>query len=493
MQIYNSMHNRKETFTPVHPGVVNMYVCGITAYDLCHIGHARSAVVFDVMARYLRSLGYKLTFARNFTDVDDKIINRANELGLDSAAVAEKYIQAFHDDMDLLKVKRADIEPKATEHITDMVKLCERLIADGKAYSTPSGDVYFRVRSFSGYGKLSGRNIDDMRAGARVQPGEEKEDPLDFALWKAAKPGEPSWESPWGKGRPGWHIECSAMSEKHMPTPLDIHGGGQDLIFPHHENEIAQSESDLGHEFCRYWVHNGFVQINSEKMSKSLGNFKTIRDILEHCLPEVLRCFLLSRHYRSPIDFSFEAVDESEKNVKKIYETLKLIQEELGKDDPNKDQGKKAVAYIGLPEAIQELESLEKAFAEGMADDMNTAAALGHIFGVVRLVNRLLEDKKFRSAQGGRDLLLRVQKDFQAWSEILGVFDENPAEFLYTLRDFRVKRKGLSVAEIDGLVQQRIEARKNKDFAAADAIRKKIEELGLEVRDTPAGSVWDVI
>lgn len=487
MQLYNSLHNRKEIFTPVQPGVVNMYVCGITAYDLCHIGHARSAVVFDVLARYLRSLGYKLTFARNFTDVDDKIINRANELGLDSGVVAEKYIRAFHDDMDLLKVKRADIEPKATEHIAEMIALCEKLIAGGEAYSTPSGDVYFRVRSFPGYGKLSGRNVDDMRAGARVQPGEEKEDPLDFALWKAAKPGEPFWESPWGKGRPGWHIECSAMSEKYMPTPLDIHGGGQDLIFPHHENEIAQSESALGHEFCRYWVHNGFVQINSEKMSKSLGNFKTIRDILEHCLPEVLRCFLLSRHYRSPIDFSFEALDEAEKNVKKIYETLKLIQEELTKDQPDAALGQT------FPEAAQELENLEKAFAEGLDDDMNTAAALGHTFGAVRLVNRLLEDKKFRSSRSGRELLQRAHKDFQAWSGILGLFDENPNEFLGKLRDFRVKRKGLSVDGIETLMRQRVEARKNKDFAAADALRGKLEELGLEVRDTPTGAVWDVI
>ena len=485
MQIYNSMTRKKELFTPVRAGEVSMYVCGITAYDLCHIGHGRSAVVFDVLARYLRSLGYKLTFARNFTDVDDKIIKRANELGIDSSEVAEKYIKAFHEDMDILKVQRADIEPKATENINEMIKINEKLIAEGKAYATPSGDVYFRVRQFDDYGKLSGRNIDDMRSGARVLPGEEKEDPLDFALWKAAKAGEPFWASPWGNGRPGWHIECSAMSERYLPIPLDIHGGGQDLIFPHHENEIAQSEAALGKEFCKYWVHNGFVQIDSEKMSKSLGNFKTIRDILEYCLPEVLRYFLISRHYRSPIDFSFDAVDEAEKNVKKVYETLKIIQVELQKE--------KWSAGLAPAEAVQELDDFEKAFAESMNDDMNTAAALGHLFGIVRLVNRLLEEKKFRSSLGGKIIFKRVQDNLANWSKILGVFDENPTEFLNSLRNFRVKRKNLQVADIEALMQQRVEARANKDFASADALRKELEELGIEVRDTANGAEWDVI
>ena len=323
MQLYNTMTRRKENFEPRHAGKVGMYACGITAYDLSHIGHARSAVVFDVLNRYLRHLGYDVTFVRNFTDVDDKIIARANREGKTCTEIAETYIAAFHEDMDRLNVRRADIEPRATEYIGEMQTLIQTLIDGGHAYPVPSGDVYFRVRSFPGYGKLSGRDVDDLRSGARIAIGEEKEDPLDFALWKAAKPGEPFWESPWGKGRPGWHLECPAMSKKNLDLPLDIHGGGQDLIFPHHENEIAQSEASTGKELARFWVHNGFVQINSEKMSKSLNNFKTIRDILEHRQPETLRFFLLGKHYRSPIDFSFEGLDEAERALKRVYECLR--------------------------------------------------------------------------------------------------------------------------------------------------------------------------
>ena len=291
MQVYNSQSRRKEEFVPKHPGKVDMYVCGITSYDYCHVGHARSAIVFDVLSRYFRHKGMDVRFVRNFTDVDDKIINRANKDGVPSEEIAERYIAAFHEDMDRLNVVRADHEPRATEYIQQMQDLCSELIAQGKAYAVPSGDVYFRVRAYPPYGKLSGRSLDELLSGARVAPGEEKEDPLDFALWKAAKPGEPSWESPWGQGRPGWHIECSAMSESYLP--LDIHGGGQDLVFPHHENEIAQTEAVCHCHLARYWVHNGFVQVNAEKMSKSLGNFKTIRDILESYLPETLRFFLL--------------------------------------------------------------------------------------------------------------------------------------------------------------------------------------------------------
>ena len=286
MQFYNTMSRKKEMFTPVRKGLVGVYACGITAYALSHIGHARSAVAFDILVRLLRYKGYEVTFVRNFTDVDDKIIKRANDEGVSSTEIAETYIKAYHEDMDRLNVIRADIEPKATEHIQEMLNLTERLIADGKAYATPSGDVYFRVRSFPGYGKLSGRTPDDLRSGARVVPGDEKEDPLDFALWKSAKPGEPYWESPWGKGRPGWHIECSAMSEKYIPLPLDIHGGGLDLIFPHHENEIAQTEAALGKPLAHLWMHNGFVQVDSEKMSKSLGTSRPSATSSKATLPK---------------------------------------------------------------------------------------------------------------------------------------------------------------------------------------------------------------
>src|SRR6056297_1259933 len=332
MQLYNTITRKKEQFIPLNDDAVKMYVCGITAYDYCHIGHARSAVVFDVLVRYLRSVGYDVTFVRNFTDVDDKIINKANAEGSTSEAIAEKFIQAFYEDMDRLGVLRADLEPRATEHIQDMIDLIRTLEKKEAAYATSSGDVYFRVRKFKSYGALSGRNIEELQSGARIQPGEEKEDPLDFALWKNAKPGEPSWESPWGMGRPGWHIECSAMSKRFISMPFDIHGGGQDLAFPHHENERAQSEAAFDIEFARYWVHNGFVQINSEKMSKSLNNFITIRDILAGYLPEVLRFFLLSKHYRSPLDYSTAALDEAEKGIRRIYTCLTQIDAETARD-----------------------------------------------------------------------------------------------------------------------------------------------------------------
>ena len=484
MRLYNTQARAKQEFTPREEGKVSMYVCGITAYDLCHVGHARSAVVFDVLVRFLRRKGLDVTFVRNFTDVDDKIIKRAGEMGLTSQEVAERYIREFHVDMDRLGVLRADVEPKCTEHIPEMLELTRELIRSGQAYTTLSGDVYFRVRSFPGYGKLSGRNIDDLRSGARIQPGEEKEDPLDFALWKAAKPGEPSWESPWGPGRPGWHLECSAMSEKYLPLPLDIHGGGQDLIFPHHENEIAQSEAATGRELARFWVHNGFVQINSEKMSKSLGNFFTIRDILDKFLPETLRYFLLSSHYRSPLDFSFEGLEEAEKALRRVYTARRQMAEELGK-------AKWSSAPVP-PELAKELADLETGFGEALEDDLNTAAALGHLFGVVRLAGRLSEDKALRKSEGARVLWTRIVKDLEDWSMVLGVFGADPVEFLAALRDCRAARKGLDAALVAARLEARRQAREAKDFAASDRIRDELAGLGVEVKDTPAGQTWDV-
>ncbi len=484
MLIYNTMTKKKEEFVPQVPGQVGMYACGITAYDLCHIGHARSAVVFDVIARYLEFKGNKVTFVRNFTDVDDKIINRANQEQVSSKEISERYIEAFHEDMDRLNVRRASIEPKATEYIGEMIELCEKLIAQGHAYSTPSGDVYFRVRSFKEYGKLSGRDVDDMRSGARIQPGEEKEDPLDFALWKGAKPGEPYWESPWGQGRPGWHIECSAMSEKNLSLPLDIHGGGQDLIFPHHENEIAQSEAALGREFARFWVHNGFVQIDSEKMSKSLGNFKTIRDILEARHPEALRFFLLSKHYRSPIDFSFATMDDAEKGLIRVYECLADVHAALQKEFNKK---------MAVPEEIlKEFQELKDAFLQAMDDDFNTAAALGHVFGTVRLVNRVLEDKALRGKDGTKAFLEQVLEEVKIWSQILGVFGSEPAAILLELRDLSAKRLNIDTQKVEVLLQERFAAKKNKDFAKADAIRAELAAMHVEVRDTQNGQVWAI-
>ena len=484
MQLYNTLTGKKEPFSPVNEGKVGMYACGITAYDYCHIGHARSAVVFDVLARYLRSLGYDLTFVRNFTDVDDKIINRANEQGVTSKEIAERYIAAFHEDMDRLNVIRADIEPKATEYIDEMISLCQTLIEKGNAYATESGDVYFRVRSFPAYGKLSGRDLDDLRAGARVAPGEQKEDPLDFALWKGAKPGEPSWVSPWGPGRPGWHIECSAMSEKNLPLPLDIHGGGQDLIFPHHENEVAQTEAATGKELSRFWVHNGFVQIDSEKMSKSLNNFKTIRDILESYLPEVLRFFLLTRHYRSPVDFSSEAMDEAEKNLKRLYETLSQLDKELNKAAP-----KGGVLPAGLKE---EVDALCDSFGTAMDDDMNTAAGLGYLNTLVHLLNRVMDDKALRKNLEVRTLLQTTKERWHVFGSILGLLQQSPDIFLDDLKLCRARRNNIDIQTVESLMAERIEARKNKDFAASDALREQLSAAGVIVKDTPDGAVWDI-
>ncbi|WP_338669271.1 cysteine--tRNA ligase [Pseudodesulfovibrio methanolicus] len=485
MRLYNTLKRHKEAFTPANDNDVNMYVCGITAYDLCHIGHARSSVVFDVLYRYLKHEGYKVNFIRNFTDIDDKIIKRAAEVGKEASEIAEKFIGEFYVDMDRLNIERPTVEPKCTEHIPEMIDLTQRLIDKGHAYATPSGDVYFKVRSFDGYGKLSGRNIDELESGARIAPGEEKQDPLDFALWKAAKPGEPFWESPWGQGRPGWHLECSAMSEKYSPLPLDIHGGGQDLSFPHHENEVAQSEAATGKPFANYWVHNGFVQINSEKMSKSLGNFFTIRDILDKFLPETLRYFLLTMHYRSPLDFSFDALEEAEKGVKRIYSALNQIDVELDKAKWKKSP---------FPEELtRELDELEKHFAEAMADDLNTAGALGHIFSVIRLAGRVAEDKNLRKSEGGRDLFGRIKADMADWASILGIFEREPAEFLLELRDNRAARAGIDPAKVTELLDARAQARKDKDFDKSDAIRDELAAMQVEVHDTPQGATWDVL
>ncbi len=484
MQIYNSLTRKKEEFVPLTPGRVSMYVCGITAYDFCHIGHARSAVVFDVLVRYLRYIGMDVTFVRNFTDIDDKIINRANREGSDFETIASTFIEAFYADMDRLGVLRADIEPKATEHIKEMIALCENLIAKGHAYATPSGDVYFRVRSYQSYGKLSGRNIEDLMAGARIEPGEKKEDPLDFALWKGAKANEPAWPSPWGPGRPGWHIECSAMSERYLPLPFDIHGGGQDLAFPHHENERAQTEAATEKQFVRYWVHNGFVQINSEKMSKSLNNFVTIRDILAHYLPEVLRFFLITKHYRSPLDYTADALDESERALKRIYLTKAAAEAHVA--------GTKWTSTPLPTEIVIEATALEAKWDEAMADDMNTAAALGHIFVLMKIVNRILEDKSLKKSEAGRGQIRHALKLFERWGEVLGLFLMDSSDFLARLKESRVLRKKIDADLVEARLVERLEARAAKDFARSDSIRDELLALGVTIQDTAQGPQWDV-
>ena len=482
MQIFNTASRSKEEFIPIRPGKVHMYVCGVTVYDLCHIGHARSALVFDVLVRFLRSKGLDVTFVRNFTDVDDKIIRRANTENKDWKEIAETYIKAFHEDMDELGIQRADFEPRATENIQNIISICQTLVDQGTAYATPSGDVYFSVRAFPTYGKLSHRDIDDMLSGARVAPGEEKRDPLDFAIWIAAKPGEPSWQSPWVKGRPGWHIECSAMSKPYLP--LDIHGGGMDLVFPHHKHEIAQTEASCHCQLAKYWMHNAFVQINSEKMSKSLGNFKTIRDILKTWLPEVLRYFLLSKHYRSPIDFTSEGMDDAERALSRVYQSMREAEKALMRAKWKK---------TALPEDLKkEWDGLEDAFISALDDDLNTAQALGHVFSMTRIVNRLLDDKTLRASEGTKEILTSYRERLGRVAGITGLFGEDPETFLLKLRARRCEVLHIDAEKVEDLLAQRLEARKNKDFQRSDEIRAQIAALGVEVRDTPEGQVWDL-
>ncbi len=484
MFLYNSFTGKKEKFVPRESGKVHMYVCGITAYDLCHIGHARAAVVFDVLYRFLRHRGYDVIFVRNFTDIDDKIIKRANETGMFWKDVADKYIDAFYEDMEKLNILRPTYEPRATEHIEEMQALIEALIQKGYAYATPQGDVYFRVRAFKDYGRLSKRDIEELKAGARVEVGEDKEDPLDFALWKASKPSEPWWDSPWGKGRPGWHIECSAMSEKYLGLPLDIHGGGQDLIFPHHENERAQSVAARGVEFVNYWVHNGFVQVKGEKMSKSLGNFVTLRDIYNEVLPEVLRFFLLTKHYRTPLDFSFEALSDAEKAIKRVYDTRRSILEVLDTAPSGNIEVDETLA--------KQISDVEGKWEHALEDDLNTAQALGYIFTEIKLANRILQEKRFKKSKKAAQLLERLEKDITEAGKVLGIFAKEPEEFLNDRRSFKLKKIGVGVEEIERLLEERNMARKEKNFARADEIRNELAKQGIIVKDTPQGSTWEV-
>ncbi len=487
MQLYNTMGRKKEHFVPIIPGKVGIYTCGITAYALSHIGHARSAIVFDILVRLLRYKGYDVTFIRNFTDIDDKIIDRAQVESRTSSEVAEEFIQAFHEDMQCLNVIQADVEPKATEHIPEMIKICELLLEKGHAYITASGDVCFRVRSFPEYGKLSGRTLDELYVGVRVIHDEEKEYPLDFVLWKASKPGEPSWDSPWSKGRPGWHIECSAMSERYYKLPLDIHGGGLDLIFPHHENEIAQTEAALDKPLAKIWMHNGFVQVNTEKMSKSLGNFKTIRDILKVYLPETLRFFLLSKHYRSPIDFSFDAMIEIEQGQKRIYTCLLEVSKVFC------DNAWDAHIEIDISNTLQELNEQDVLFMDALEDDCNTAAAVGHIFTAIKIGRRVIDDKKGMKSISTKKFFEKFNEMHKKWKDILGVFDQEPGMFLQQLKNIRIIRKDINMEQVEVLLKQRKVAKEQKDFIKSDSIRSKLMSLGIEVQDSLEGQLWDVL
>ncbi len=462
LTVYNDLTRKKEPFVPLEAGRVRFYVCGPTVYNFFHIGNARPFVLFDVFRRYLESTGYDVAYVQNFTDVDDKMISRANDMGITVAELAERYIAEYYADADALGIRRATVNPRATHEIPAIIEIIERLISKGHAYET-EGDVYFSVPSFPEYGKLSKQSIDELNAGSRVEVDERKKSPLDFALWKAAKPGEPSWDSPWGKGRPGWHIECSAMSTKYLGETLDIHGGGSDLIFPHHENEIAQSECANGRQFVRYWLHNAYLLIDKEKMSKSLGNFLTVRDVRQKVSPLVLRFFLLSVHYRSPLNFSREGLD----HAKAAVERLNNCRTDMLFALANREDG-------GADGALRDaVKAAHEGFTEAMDDDFNTAGAFGSIFELVRAVNVHLTEHDRIDAEGLRE----AEAFFDKTNEILGYFPED-------------KKASDEDEEIDALVAERAAARKAKNFKRSDEIRDLLAAKGIAIEDTPQGPRW---
>ena len=444
-----------------------MYVCGVTVYDSCHVGHARSLLTFDVIYRYLCFLGYQVAFVRNFTDLDDKIIQRAKEQGTTSEAIATRYIREFSQDSAALGLLPPTHEPKATEHIPEIISLIRRLEEKGMAYRI-DGDVFFPVERFPGYGKLSRRKIEELEAGARVEVDERKRSPMDFALWKASKEGEPFWESPWGEGRPGWHVECSAMSTKYLGQPFDIHGGGRDLVFPHHENEIAQSEGAFDCPFARYWIHNGFLNINQEKMTKSLGNIYTIREILERYEAATLRYYFLGSHYRSPIDFFDQGLEDAEKSMERIYETM--------------DRLDRLVPANGgtIPD-----EAVLDEFRREMDEDFNTPRALAFIFDEIHALNRRLDEGK-TAGLSARVLAMKSA------GEVLGLFQEKAELFLRRKRERWMRNHGLSAQAIEELIQRRDRARSAKQWQEADRIRAELQERGITLEDTPGGTIWKV-
>ncbi len=458
LKIYNSLHKRKEEFVPIDPHKIRMYVCGMTVYDFCHLGHARVMIVFDMVYRYLQAAGFEVTYVRNITDIDDKIIRRAHENGEVFTALTARFIDAMHEDERALGILPPTLEPRATGHIQEILDIIQTLIGKGYAYVGSNQDVYYDVSKFTGYGKLSGRRLEDLRAGERIAVDEVKDDPLDFVLWKAAKPGEPSWDSPWGQGRPGWHIECSAMSASTLGTNFDIHGGGHDLQFPHHENEIAQSEACNGHQYANYWLHNGFIRINDEKMSKSLNNFATIRDVLAHYKAEEIRYFILNSHYRSPLNYGSEPLDAARTSLTRLYTALR-----------------------DLPKAEAPANSdYEQRFRAAMDDDFNTPEAIAVLFELAREINRVRKEQNETAAAPLGALLTQL-------AGILGLLQADAESWLKGDAD---SVAGLSDAGIDALIQQRLQARANQQWAESDRIRDELKAQGIVLEDAAGGTSW---
>lgn len=457
LQIYNSLTRQKETFQPINPPQVRMYVCGMTVYDYCHLGHARVMVVFDTVYRYLQASGYVVDYVRNITDIDDKIIKRAAENGEPIDALTGRFIDAMHEDEDALNVLRPSEEPRATSNIPEMLGMIQTLLDKGYAYQGKNGDVYYDVSRFAGYGKLSGRKLDELRAGERIAVDEVKDDPLDFVLWKAAKPGEPAWDAPWGAGRPGWHIECSAMSQKLLGDHFDIHGGGSDLQFPHHENEIAQSEGCTGHKHVNYWMHNGFIRVNDEKMSKSLGNFFTIREVLQHYRAAEIRFFILNSHYRSQLNYSTEQLDAARASLTRLY-----------------------TAVRGLPASeVASQSEFEIRFRNAMDDDFNTPEAISVLFELTSEINRV------RKAQGDT-AAAPLGSLLQYLAGMLGLLQDEAESWFKG----SAGNTGLDDAAIEALIQQRLAARKGKNWAESDRIRDELKTQGIVLEDAAGGTTW---
>lgn len=455
LKIYNSLNRAKQKFVPLTPGIVKLYVCGMTVYDYCHLGHARVLVVFDMVVRWLKTIGLNVIYVRNVTDIDDKIIQRALENNESIDTLTDRFIRAMGEDAAALGVAQPSHEPRATQFIGNMITMIETLVTKELAYHANNGDVYFSVHKFPGYGKLSGKSLEDLRAGERVEVDREKKDPLDFVLWKAAKPGEPYWDSPWGKGRPGWHIECSAMGEQFLGDHFDIHGGGQDLQFPHHENEIAQSEGAHDHPFVNYWMHNGFVRVDNEKMSKSLGNFFTVREILKRYQPEIIRFFILRAHYRSPLNYSDQHLDDAKNALDRLYTALKDHEISDTRIDWEDDQA--------------------RLFMEAMNDDFNTPEAIAVLFDLASDVN------KSRSTQKAA-LLKQLGKE-------LGLLQQNPQDYLQQ-RTAAANDGMFSPEEIEQMILQRLNARKSGNYAEADTLRKNLSDAGIILEDGSQGTTW---